>query len=333
MRQLFLIVLILLPASLTAQPMLTPEKIDILRAGEEALLNARWTEAYETYRTLCAEDGGDPLGYLYTASVLQAEMIDREENLDKDRFFGLLDTVKVLCEKKLLSCTARDSALCYLYLGHGLGNKAVWEAHFGSTLSAISLGLKAKGQYQKGLKIDSTLYDLYMGIGSYHYWKSVKAGILRSAGIFKDDREKGIAELKLAIDSSLFSRNAARSALVWIYVNEKEYEKAISLSWEMLEEYPGGNFFLWPLAEAYYKSGDYENAAGVYDTLLSRLKKNPGNYYNVIEVVYYLYDCYDKLDDDTAKEETAQYYRGIHNDIPGTIRRKQRSKVSFLKRI
>ena len=94
-----------------------------------------------------------------------------------------------------------------LYLGHQAAYRSLYEARFGSRFSALTYGLKAKGFYRDGLAADSALYDLYLGLGSYHYWKSAKAGILRTAGIFNDDKEKGISEIRKAIDSSLFLPN------------------------------------------------------------------------------------------------------------------------------
>ena len=171
---------------------ITPENVEIISRGQAAMLNGNYGAAHEIISRLYPDDSSDPAGYIFRATVLQAEMIEAEENLSGDKLKLLCDSTKQSAEIKLNNCSASDSALCYLYIGHQYSYRALWEARFGSKFSALKNGYKARGQYQKGLEIDSTLYDLYLGLGSFHYWKSVKSGILGSLGIFKDERQKGI---------------------------------------------------------------------------------------------------------------------------------------------
>jgi hypothetical protein len=332
MRILYSIISILFPVLTSAQIIINDDIISRIKAGETALLNARWEETGQIYRDLCEKYNNNPVGYLYLAASIQTEMTAREENKNESEFFGLLDSAKILSEKLLANCPAQDSALCYLFLGHQYAYRAVWEARFGSGLSAISYGFKARGQYRNGLAADSALIDLYLGLGSYHYWKTVKAGILTYTGLFKNDRGRGIDEINLAIDSSLFSQDAARSAMVWVLINEKEYEKAITLSQEMFDRYPEGSFFLWPMAESYYKSKQFLEAAGRYMLLLDRLRKEPGNYFNIIEAVYYLHQCYNRSGDNKKAAEILTYFNSIKEEIPQKTRQSQRRKISFLSR-
>jgi len=261
-----ILLIILFPVLCFSQTILNDNILHQLDSAETAMLNARWDEAYAIYDKIRSENPGNPTGYLFTAAAIQSEMIDREENIQDDRFVRMLDSTKVISERILENCSPYDSALCYLFLGHQYAYRAVWESRFGSSISAISYGMKAKNRYNDGLKADSSLIDLYLGLGSYHYWKTVKAGFLTFTGIFKNERKKGIEELILASDSALFSQNGARSALIWVWINEKEYDKALTMAGEMNDTYPGGNFFLWPMAESFYKSENYLMAIGVYET-------------------------------------------------------------------
>ena len=332
MKYLIIILFILFPVMLSAQTLINKNIIAQIETGETALLNARWEQANRTYDSLRQENQTSPVGYLYLAGVLQSKMIAFEENLESDRFFSLLDSTIILSKKILADCTERDSALCYLLLGHQNAYRAMWESRFGSNLSAISYGFKARNRYDKGVEIDPTLNDLYFGLGSYHYWKTVRAGILTWTGILKNDRKKGISEINRAIDSSLFSKNAARSAMIWVYINEKEYEKAITLAGEMHEKYPDGNFFLWPQAESYYKLKKYPEAIEIYNTILNRIKAEPGNYFNIIEAVYHLYQSYIKSNDKENADRMLLYFDSIKDNFPKQTRRKQHRKILFLDR-
>ena len=309
---------------------LTSENIDIIRQGQAAMLNGDYRAAHEIISRLCPDDLSDPAGYIFRAAVMQAEMIEAEENLYGDKLKLFCDSTRQLSEAKLKNCPSSDSALCYLYIGHQYAYRALWEARFDSKFTALKNGFNARGWYQKGLEVDSTLYDLYLGLGSFHYWKSVKAGILRSIGIFKDERKKGIKEVQIAIDSSLFSREAARSALIWIMLNEKNYDSVIALSQMMFQRYPGGNSLLWPMAEAYFKKDQYDDAVRIYDLILNRLVNSPGNYFNIIESSYRLCLSLEKTERPEKIKRVVAYINSIYDKIPESIQKKQKSKLNYL---
>lgn len=310
--------------------LLTDDKLAIITNGQKLMLDGQWQKAFESFTRLHEEDSTDPGGYLFRAAVMQSEMTDREENLYGRAFFRLCDSARESAERYLINCSAIDSTVCYLYLGHQYAYRSIYEARFGSGLSAINYGFKARREYEKGLAVDSAFYDLFLGLGTFHYWKSARAGILRITGIFKDEREKGIDELKLAADSSLFSREAARSAVIWVRLNEKQYDSAVAIAKEMYSKYPNGLSFLWPLAEGYYRGENYRKAQETYYELYEKLKKTPGNYYNLIETVYWLKKTDKKLGNDKISGLAVEYLQAIFNNIPKDTRRRQRGKLSYL---
>jgi tetratricopeptide (TPR) repeat protein len=319
------------PSAIIAETYLDSATAECLVRVQQLIYNDRFVAAESLATVLIETSPDEPAGYLCKAIVLVSRMFAWEENSDAELFHALLDSV----ESKVNRGDTLSSATCawrHLFKGHAKAYRSVWESHFGSFLKAIKLGRQAKAEYEKGLACDSTLYDLYFGLGLYHYWKSAKAGLFRSLGLFVDERELGIRELQLAADSSLFSREAARSAFAWIQLDRKEYDAVISISRQMAEMYPEGTSFLWPMAKAYWQKKDYQNAAKVFTRLRERFAEKPGNYFNLIECDYYLYFCYEKLSrKDDAKciaRAVVKYYR----QIPAETRKRQRTKLSFLKR-
>jgi hypothetical protein len=306
---------------------LDQSKIDMIQSGMEYLMDSRWDSAAASFSEIKTADSADPAYYLFTGLVLLSEMTDAEDNFHDERFKAYMDSVKILSEIKLDSCTARDSAVGYLYLGHAHAYKSLYDARFGSSYSALREGLKAKGDYRRGLKADSTLYDIYLGLGSYHYWKTVKAGLLRTFGFFSNEREEGIAEIELAIDSSLFSASAAKSALIWIMLNEKQYDSALTLASPMYFKYSNSNSFIWPIAEAFYKKENFEKAAEYYKKLFERLQRNPGNFYNLIESAYWLFKSYHEIGKDGQAYQIRNFADSVYNISPERTRKKQRKKI------
>jgi len=315
-------------AGLEQSSLLPPESLELVLRGEEFLLNGRWDDAYRLYDELGDRSPGNPAVYLFRAAVLQAEMTDREENIHGRRFSASCDSTESAVRSHLRDCSAIDSALCYLFLGHQYAYRSLYEGRFGSKLAAFRNGRKARKAYAQGLRVDSTLYDLYLGLGLYHYWKSVRAGILKTAGIFKDERDRGLGEISLAADSACFSRTAARSALIWVMINEKRYDSAISICRAMLEQFSQSNTFYWPLAEALFRSEQYSAAIENYSIIFDRLVQSPGNYYNILECAYYLHRAYRELDREDKAAEVSDYVRSVNDLIPAEVRRAQKDKLA-----
>lgn len=270
----------------------------------------------------------DPLGYLFKAGAYLSEMTDAEEDLYPDRFQQLIDTTITLANLGITSPDDRTAAWMYLWLGHARAYRSLYESRFGSFTTALRNGFKAKSAYEDGLTKDSTLYDLYGGLGMYHYWKSAKAGFLRWIRIFSNDKKKGIDELYLTIDSSSISRDAARAALIWIYIDKGEYDSSLAISKEMFQKYPEGKTFLWSQGEAYFKAESYQEAIGIYGQLRDRLVESPGNYYNLVEADYRIVKSYQEMKQDKEAKMYAKKIMDYVNDIPEETRAKQKGKIN-----
>ncbi|MCH8028032.1 MAG: tetratricopeptide repeat protein [candidate division Zixibacteria bacterium] len=303
-----------------------------VQSVQQLLFNDSYYDANQICDRFIRQSENHPAGYLFKAATLLGEMGDAEENLHTRQFRDLVDRVFELCQVQLETADSQQSAVLYLWQGHAHVYRSLWESKFGSIVSAIRHGLNAKGSYHKGLEFDSTLYDLYFGLGNYHYWKTSKAGFLRTIGIVSNDIDKGIAELKLAMDSARLFSEAAANAMIWIRLDRQEYDSAISLAQQMLANYPESRTIRWPLAEASFKNDDYENALTFYAELTEHYLAEPGNFYNLIECCYYLYQCCQKLGRDERKEKILQQVSLFRSEIPSKIKKRQRSKLSYLRR-
>lgn len=312
-----------------------PESIPIeqIKAIQAELLNDRYTAAERLADEIIANDSSSPAGYLFKAGARLAKMVDSEEPVNKDKFDQLLNRTDWLSD---LAISASDSALSAwmcLFKGHADVYRSLYESKFGSTTSAIKRGMNARSDYETGLTYDSTLYDLYFGIGGYHYWKSAKAGFLRWIGIFKNEKEKGIEELYLAYDSSIISRTSSRSALAYIYINEEQYDSAIVIIDQIRSEYPESHTLLWPRGEALFKARRYTESLEIYQSLYERLKANPGNYYNLIESAHYITRCYEELGMEKEMKAFAREATNLCSDIPKKMRNKKRAELVYLSRV
>lgn len=312
---------------------LTSDKRQVLESAQGHLLNGEFESAHRALDSLILTYPDDPAGYLYKAAVYLGEMTDAEEDLHAVEFNALIDTVISLTGGRDSGGSARHAAWMKLWEGHARAYRSLRESRFGSFTSALKQAFEARSCYEEGLKSDSSLYDLYGGLGMFHYWKSAKAGFLRWIGLFKNEKEKGVAELRLAQDSSLISSQAARNALIWIWLDMKEYDSVVVACGELLEQFPHGKLFLWPLAKAYFESERYDLAAETYHLIRDKLVQSPGNYYNIIECDHSLNRCYDKLGLEAEAVRAARLVNEYYDTLSEQTKRRQRSKLDFLRRV
>jgi tetratricopeptide (TPR) repeat protein len=176
-------------------------------------------------------------------------------------------------------------------------------------------------------------YDLYLGLGSYHYWKSARGGLLRFFRILKNEKDKGIRELYLAADSSVLSQELARSALIWIWLDKKEYDSVMAIAGEFIQKYPDGKSFLWPFAAASHKYENYTQALETYKKLRERIEENPGNLYNLIECDYHICRSLEKLGRKTDARNHARKFEEYYDIISRDIRKRQRKNITYMRRL
>ena len=322
-----------LVSSAHAAPYMDSTRADHLLAIQDAILNEQFDSALTLSETLMHDQPTDPGGYLMAAATLLGEMTGAEANLHEDRFKQLLDSSLALSDSALVNADSTHAAWLHLYIGHARAYRALWESRFGSFITAAKLGFSAAEAYEKGLAADSSVYDLYLGLGSFHYWKSAKAGLLRWMGIINDDKELGVKELNLAADSSLIFADAARQAMIWVWLDRGFYDSATVASETARARYPHGTLFLWPLAEAQFKNRQFTKAIATYEEIRSAIVVNPGNYYNLISVDYQLAQCYYELEDKEKVKEIARTVRDYRRAIPRKTEYRQRNALEELSRM
>ena len=265
----------LMPGALTfAQPSLDSPWVDsiILRGLELVYVDSTF-EAVDEFKKLIGNFPDDPIGYFYVSASLQTMMDDFRNYSYAEEFDRYMNTAIEKAEKKKEqnNLTAQD----YLYFGGAVGFRGINKALTGNWMGAFVDGLKGKGYLEKALEVDPELYDVYYGLGSYHFWKSLKSRVFWWLPFVSDNRQKGIDMIMLAIEKGKYARKDAKLALVRVWVENKEYDKAFAMVDELKETYPNKPFLLWLLAQAQQENRMYDEALGTYRKLLGALTSSP----------------------------------------------------------
>lgn len=258
---------------------------------------------------------GQPIYHLLYASILHSRMMDSEDYSHETDFMNNVDKA-IEGFEKWIELNPRD-AWGYFLQGTAYGYKTIWQGQKGSWFKSMLTGLKAKGRFFDALEIDPHLYDSYTGIGSYHYWSSVK---LRSIFPFlSDNRDEGLSELRLAADSSLISGKAAYAAYGWALLNEKKFQEATKVAEHLKEITDGGRGSLWLMAAVHWNWGNIRKAIEDYGLLTESLARaGDQNDYNLIFCRYRRGTAYYALKNYNAAE--AEFRILLSYDPPKSVR-------------
>ncbi|MCF7810993.1 hypothetical protein K9N50_08385 [bacterium] len=236
-------------------------------------------EQYETALaiadSLILEKPDAPQGWFVKASLHSIRSADFEDELDDEALFSSSDSVRAICERLIDS--GDDSPSLRFYYGSVRGYLSFHAYRRGSYLDALKYGAESAKLNNEALKIDSTYWDAYIGLGSYYFYRSDKAGLLCSIGLVEDKREQGIEMLKICAKKGTFSSIAAKSQLVKLYNSLGRYDEAISTAKELLKLYPQRRPFLRSMGEALLLSEHWSDALVTYQTLLESVRNNERN--------------------------------------------------------
>jgi hypothetical protein len=260
-RYKFIFILIFLLPTTFAQSYPDQHVDFLVRKGIGFIMDQKYDEANNTFLTLDQAYPNLPFGKLYLTAVL----ITKANDLALP-----LETVKIekyLEEAENIIITSGEKNLLWKNYFYGMihGYRAYYSALQGKWFSTFSDGINAVNYFEDCLKIDSSFNEALITIGTYKYWKSVKASWLP---FFADERHEGFQLLNKGIEKESYNYASGVVSLLWIYIDRKKAESAISLAEVALKKYQNNRNFKWALARA-YEDVDLSKAIEIYYELLA----------------------------------------------------------------
>ncbi len=258
--------LILLPVSLCAQPLADRDAHEDLLRGIELSGHQRYREARVCFDKVIARLPQHPAGYLNKAILLEVMSLDFETPVSKE-FLTLLDRSRVLSEAMLARNAKDPDALYHLGMTHSYLAYATFR-NGENWIAGLRHGLTAYDHLKDCLVQRPSAYDAMTGAGTYMYWKSRKMSLLTWTPFVDDERDQGIRLLRMAESRATYTKAQATNALIWIFIEEERYPDAMKAARMMGKRYPSNRLFLWGLASAAERAGDYATARDAYQTIL-----------------------------------------------------------------
>ena len=239
----------------------------LLNLAVVATITQNYSQSEALIAQAIARSPQDPFGHLFHAAMLQSRMLDYEDYSDEKEFFKSLKTCRNLAQKSLQR-QPNDARLHFL-LGSAYGYESFYAGKKQRYLEAVHTGWKCIQHLETAIRLDSTFYDAYLGIGTYKYYRSK----LKLAFFFSDERAEGLAMVRKAATQGKYARYAAINGLTWMLLDENRAAEALTLTDSILVQYPHSRFFLWGAAAAANQLGDHERARNAYHRIMASLRE------------------------------------------------------------
>jgi len=220
----------------------------------------------------------NPLGYFLKGSIYQT--ISEEYRNDKfaDEIDDLLSKAIKMAKKR--KKTDKNNPDWYFIIGSSYGYRALLRAFHGGWFSAFKDGLKCSSNLEDALELDSTFYDAWLGLGAYHYYKTIKSKDFLWLPFVSDRREQGINEIVIASQNGLLAWYTARESFVRIYYIEERYDDLLLLADSLDTINPDDPYCMLYHAQGLIKMGHLDDAAEKIRTLRNVWRQSP--YYDAI---------------------------------------------------
>ena len=248
-------------------------KIDSLLPRLIALATVQhYEEALTVADLVIKKSPEEPVGHFFRAAILQARMMDYENYAAEEKaFFAATGACRKLAQQQLRE--RRNEAWAHFFFGSAIGYEAFVVGKKKKYFEAFRYGWESIQHLEMALKLDPQLYDAYLGIGTYKYYRSKMSKSFSWLPFVKDEREIGMRMIRAALAQGRYSRTAAINGLSWMLMDENRPTEALTLIDSALALYPNSRFFLWGAGEAAFRVGRYDQAVAHYQQILASLQK------------------------------------------------------------
>jgi tetratricopeptide (TPR) repeat protein len=236
-----------------------------LKAGIKLIVEQKYNDAQKLFDQFDKSRSDLPLGKIYLAATQIAKCFDYQEPFNDELITPYLESAKSISESLL---NKDDKNIWYNYFfALTQGYIAYYDALKEDWFSAFSNGLISVRAFDYCLELDQNFYESFIAIGNYKFWRSKKTEFLNWLPFVPDEKELGIDYLKKAINQSGYNSHLAIHSLIWIYIEQEEYSKAIEIADSALKRNPQSRLIKWGLARA-YENVEPVKAVALYGEIL-----------------------------------------------------------------
>ncbi len=205
-----------------------------LAMGISLVYQDRYQEGLALFDSLQKEFPDHPAPYFYRAAIYQGWMSSYRFNTMSEKLETDIQTA--IDKGNALLDENKDDPWLNFYVGASYGYRGFYRFRKFNWIGAYMDGRKGVGNFEKALDKDPTLYDVYLGLGSYHYWRTAKSKFIKVVAFWmRDKRDLGLKQIQFAIDHGRYSKPEATIGLVIALYDYERYDEALQLLETFLE--------------------------------------------------------------------------------------------------
>ena len=200
---------------------------DSVLRGIELAFNDQIGESLVIFERLELTYPDHPAPHFFKAAAYQSYMSSfRINRFQKE----LEENVQLAIAKGNKLLERKDDPWLHFYVGGAYGYRAFNRFRKHDWIGAYLDGKRGIKNFKQALLKEPNLFDVYLGLGLYHYWRTAKSKFIGTIAFWiPDKRELGLRQLEFAIDHGLYAPNEASYALVAACFDYGQYEKAMSI--------------------------------------------------------------------------------------------------------
>ncbi len=219
---------------------------DSASLGINLVLNDRFKEGLLLFEDLQQTYPDHPAPHFFKAAAYQSWMSVFRLNRFQEEFE---ENIELAIDKGNGLLKRENSPWLFFYVGAAYGYRAFNQFRKHHWISAYSDAKEGVDNFQEALERDPNLFDVYLGLGSYHYWRTAKSNFLRLITFWiPDKRELGLRQLEFSFERGSYASEQAGYNLVAAYFDYGQYEKAMHTLNRILEKKKGPG-----ISDLYYK--------------------------------------------------------------------------------
>lgn len=232
-----------------------------------------FVDALNASEQILKAEEDNPVGYFLLGTIYQTISEEYRTDRFQDTISNYLDRAIDLAEKRQVREPYNPD--WKFIAGASYGYRALHRAFHGNWWGAFRDGFRCNSALNKTIETDSSFYDAYLGLGAYHYYRTVKAKDFLWLPFISDQRDQGIAEIRLAAQRGYLASFNARESLLRIYFLEERYDELFALADSLARIVPRDPYALLYYAEGLISVGRLEEAETKIRQLRTAWKSSP----------------------------------------------------------
>jgi tetratricopeptide (TPR) repeat protein len=163
----------------------------------------------------------------------------------------------------------------FFYVGAAYGYRAFNRFREHDWIGAYLDAERGIKNLNEALKRDPHIYDVYLGLGTYHYWRTAKSGFIRLITFWiPDKRDLGLSQLRFSSEHGRYSSDESKYALITAYFDNGDYEKSHQVLNRILSAREPTLMDLYYQGRLSMKFQRWEEAETLFQDLLLRLERS-----------------------------------------------------------